>query len=83
MPSGTANLVVYPNPVTDALTVDLTGKTGDVTISILTLEGKLMHTQNATGNSLVIMHLRHLPKGIYLCRYTTAEEIKTVKIIKQ
>jgi hypothetical protein len=78
-----ANLFTYPNPVTDVLKIDLKGVTGEGTISILSLEGKVMQTQNTSGNSLATMSLSHLPKGIYLCRYSSAEEIKTIKIIKQ
>jgi hypothetical protein len=80
---GHSNLFIYPNPVTDVLNIDLTGVTGEGTISIFTLEGKVMQTQNTSGNRLTTMILSHLPKGIYLCRYSNATEIKTVKIIKQ
>lgn len=80
---GNANLITYPNPITDLLTIDLTGVIGVGTISILTLEGKVLQTQNINGSSLVTLKLNHLSQGIYLCRYSTAAEIKTVKIIKK
>lgn len=77
-----SNLITYPNPVTDVLNVDLTGVTGEGTISILTLEGKAIQTQTTNGNSLITLNLSHLSQGIYLCRYSNAVEIKTVKLIK-
>jgi hypothetical protein len=77
------HLIVYPNPVTDVLNIDLTGKIGEGTISILTLEGKVMQTQNTSGKSLVTLNLSRLTQGIYLCRYSNTLENKTVKIIKQ
>ena len=80
---GHSNLITYPNPVTDMLNIDLTGVTGEGTISILTLEGKVIETQNINGSVLVTLNLNYLSQGIYLCRYSTAAEIKTVKIIKQ
>ena len=80
---GHSNLITYPNPVTDMLNIDLTGLTGEGTISILTLEGKVIQTQNINGSSLVTLNLNHLSQGIYLCRYSTAAEIKTIKIIKK
>ena len=80
---GHSNLITYPNPITDVLNVDLTGVTGEGTISILTLEGKVIQTQNINGSSLVTLNLNHLSQGIYLCRYSTAAEIKTIKIIKK
>jgi len=78
-----SNLITYPNPVIDVLNVDLTGVTGEGTISILTLEGKEIQTQKIKGNSLLTFNLSDLSQGIYLCRYSTAAEIKTVKLIKQ
>jgi hypothetical protein len=80
---GHSNLITYPNPVIDVLNIDLTGITGEGTISILTLEGKEIQAQNINRSSLVTLNLNHLSQGIYLCRYSTKTEIKTVKIIKQ
>ena len=80
---GQSNLITYPNPVIDMLNIDLTGVTGEGTISILTLEGKVIQTQNISGNSLATFSLSRLSKGIYICRYSSTSEIKTVKIIKQ
>lgn len=78
-----STLITYPNPVIDLLNIDLKGMTGEGTISILTLEGKEIQKQNTNGSSLIILNLSQLPKGIYLCRYSNAKEIKTIKIIKQ
>jgi len=76
-------LNTYPNPVTELLTIDLTGAATGGTISILTLEGKVLKTQKTDGENMITLDLEQLPKGIYLCRYETATEIKKVKIIKQ
>lgn len=78
-----ATLITYPNPVTNVLNVDLTGVTTGGTISILTLEGKLLQKQKTDGANTATLNLSHLPQGIYLCRYSNATKIKTVKIIKQ
>jgi hypothetical protein len=83
MKLGHSKLITYPNPVSDVLTIDLTGVIGGGMISILTLEGKVVQTQNTSGNSFAIINLNRLSKGIYLCRYSSISEIKTVKIIKQ
>ncbi len=80
---GNSNFVIYPIPVTDVLNIDLTGLTGELTLSILTLEGKEILKQTTNGGSLISLNLNHLSEGIYLCRYANAAEIKTVKFIKQ
>lgn len=83
MPLSYSNLITYPNPVTDLLTIDLTGVIDVGTISILSLEGKVLQTQEYRGASFVKLSLSHLPQGIYICRYSNATQQKTVKIIKQ
>ena len=80
---GASNLIVYPNPVADVLNIDLTGVESEGTISILALEGKLLQVQKTDGSNTVTLNLSQLPQGIYLCRYVSRTEIKTVKIIKQ
>ena len=78
-----ANIVTYPIPVSDVLNIDLTGLTGEITLSILTMEGKEILTQTTNGGNLITLNVSHLAQGIYWCRYANAVEIKTVKIIKQ
>lgn len=81
--SGFSGLIIYPNPVTDVLYVDLTEEEGKGIISILTLEGREIQTQKIEGNSVVTINLSHLSQGIYLCRFSNVKGVKTVKIIKQ
>ena len=45
---GTTNLHSYHNPVTDVLNIDLTGTNSEGSISILTLEGKVMQHKKPT-----------------------------------
>jgi hypothetical protein len=80
---GHPNLITYPNPVSDIISIDLSSVTGDGTISILTLEGKEILSQHTSGNNLITLNLCQLSQGIYLCRFINLQEIKTVKIIKQ
>ncbi|MDA3817748.1 MAG: T9SS type A sorting domain-containing protein [Prolixibacteraceae bacterium] len=80
---GASNLITYPNPVTDVLNIELTGVASRGTISILTLEGKLLQEQKTDGANTAVLNLSQLSQGIYLCRYASTTEIKTVKIIKQ
>jgi len=78
-----SSLITYPNPVTDVLNVKLTSVIGEGKLSILTMEGKEIQTQKINGISLITINLSHLSQGIYLCRYSSVGDVKTVKIIKQ
>jgi hypothetical protein len=77
-------LSVYPNPVGDILNIDLTGMSqAEGTISIINFEGKTLVSRQVNNEEVLLLDISHLPTGIYLCRYSNASEIRTVKIIKQ
>ena len=77
-------LKVYPNPVGDILNIGLIGMSEtEGTLSILNFEGKTLVTRKVSNQGVLSLDISHLPTGIYLCRYSNATEIKTVKIIKQ
>jgi len=84
MHASIANLITYPNPVNDVLNIDLSGSENmDGSISIISLEGKVVQKQKIDDEGMVRINVSQLPDGLYLCRYTNAIEVKTVKIIKQ
>jgi hypothetical protein len=77
-------LKVYPNPVGDILNINLTGMSEtEGTLSILNFEGKTVLSRQVNNEGVLSLDISSLPTGIYLCRYSNAIEIKTVKIIKQ
>ncbi|MDA3866882.1 MAG: T9SS type A sorting domain-containing protein [Salinivirgaceae bacterium] len=77
-------LRVYPNPANNTLNIDLTGMAeAEGTLSILNFEGKAVLNEQVSSVGVLSLDISHLPTGIYLCRYSNASEIKTVKIIKQ
>ena len=77
-------LKVYPNPAGDILNIDLTGMSeAEGTLSILNFEGKTVLSRQVNNEGVLSLDISSLPTGIYLCRYSNATEIKTVKIIKQ
>lgn len=78
------NLLAYPNPVIDLLTIDLRDERNlNGTLSILNIEGRVIKTQSVSSSSIVILDMSQFPKGLYFCRYKNKTEITTVKIIKQ
>ncbi len=77
-------LSVYPNPVTNVLSVDLPGIISpNGMINIINIDGKVIKSREVTGTGIISLDVGHLPKGIYLCRYINGKEIKTIKFIKQ
>lgn len=70
------NLVIYPNPVKDILTVTNTEKI--LNISILDLSGKSIISVNNQN----LVDVSTLSKGIYIARVETLNGVSTSKIIK-
>lgn len=77
-------LSVYPNPVTDRLTIRGFGQAGETAvISVHDINGKqlLSETQSATGNDLFIS-LKSLPSGLFFIKVLEGKNSGTVKILK-
>lgn len=72
------DVVVYPNPVNDLLTIQLTQ--GEVKeIEIFDSNGRLCTTQN-NGNTI---NTQLLTPGLYIVKITTARAVYTRKVIKR
>lgn len=77
-------LIVYPNPVKDILYIDFSGTVRmSGTISILSLEGKVLTTQIIEGDGVISVDISHLTHGVYFCHFLGSEVHKPVKFIKQ
>ncbi|MFW6227627.1 MAG: T9SS type A sorting domain-containing protein, partial [Bacteroidota bacterium] len=65
----TNDFIVYPNPVTNKLFVDLSGIISpNGMINIINIDGRVMKSFEVTGTGIISLDVSHLPKGIYLCR---------------
>ena len=75
---------VYPNPVTEKLSIDLNGVSGDAKVMIYSNTGQLLKTDklNAQNNTINVDHLQN---GLYLVNlhFSDYKTIKTFKIIKK
>ncbi|MBS1586104.1 MAG: SBBP repeat-containing protein [Bacteroidetes bacterium] len=77
------SLAAYPNPVTDKVTIEVSGtRSANSRISITDLSGKLLMTVPVSGNKAVA-DITPLASGMYLIRYSDDQRNETVKITKQ
>jgi hypothetical protein len=72
-------LVVYPNPVSDQLTLQGEGLRH---VSLISITGATVFDSAITGNSIVI-DMASLPQGLYLLRVCTDEGVKVNKVVKR
>jgi hypothetical protein len=75
---------MYPNPVHNELKIDLSDAVQPAgTLSIISLEGRLLKTEQISGPGILSLDMSHLPGGTYICSFSNGTENKAVKIIKQ
>ena len=74
------NLKLFPNPVTDFLTIN--GLEGGETLTVYDMNGRLMQNSKANGKE-VKLNLSLYVKGMYLLNISSDKGTTTKKIIKQ
>jgi PKD repeat protein len=74
---------VYPNPSNGVIHMRLADKQAeDVTVIVYDMLGKAIHTQKLNGNNLQVqeLNLSEKPKGFYLLRVQTGDQVYSRKI---
>ncbi|RKE98752.1 FG-GAP-like repeat-containing protein [Ichthyenterobacterium magnum] len=74
------SLVIYPNPVKEALNINLTDSLENAVYSIFNIEGKLVVNASLNTNTIDVSQLS---AGNYILRVKSNNSIKTQKFIKQ
>lgn len=72
-------LIAYPNPFSEILKVELPGMAGR--IHLYNNLGKEVRNESVTNNE-VILDLQYLPKGEYLIKILTNEDVLVKKVLK-
>ena len=77
------DIVVYPNPVADQLTVSLRTNSFQVTsMSVFDINGKLVNTQAVSDNQIE-MNTQSLAAGSYFLRLSDGKNSVTTKFVKR
>lgn len=63
----TGNITIYPNPTSDLLRIETTGKLNGANLSLYDINGRLLLSDkiNMDGQNSYFIHLKHLSKGMY------------------
>jgi len=77
-----SEIVVYPNPVTDLLNINITNAQDNETqASLFDNSGRLVHSQRLISGTNTI-NMTKLPQGVYLLSLKNNNEIQNIKIVK-
>jgi hypothetical protein len=81
-----AKLLVYPNPFKQSIAIDVTGKTGETTMTLYSIDGKLAASKQVvlSGNesAITLDALANLDAGIYFLKVVIGEEVNVIKVVK-
>jgi ELWxxDGT repeat protein len=81
--NGTFNAVLYPNPVISNATLQLSGNTKNVSISITDLSGRKLWQSKSNNAKFVSLPSEKYVAGVYFVTVTNGTESKTIKLVKQ
>lgn len=73
---------IYPNPVTDWLTVKLGNGSGQKEVAIYQLTGKKMTSQQVSTDEAGF-YVADYTKGIYVVKVTTGDAVSVIRFVKQ
>jgi hypothetical protein len=76
----TGKLEVFPNPVTNNLSISGLKAAGN--LEIMTLQGTSLKHLSITGNTQTI-NLANYPAGLYILKYTSGNNTLYQKLVKQ
>ena len=77
-----SEMVVYPNPVTDILNINITNAQDNETeASLFDNSGRLVHSSKLVSGTNSI-NMTKFPKGVYLLTLKNNNEIQNIKIVK-
>lgn len=72
---------VYPNPVQSELNVNIENKSLPCSVSIYSVDGKLLYSENVTENTVKI-DAGNYKAGLYMIRISTSDKQSVIKFIK-
>lgn len=66
-------MVVYPNPAEDIVTIERTGTSPILAVSLMDMTGKVIQPTADLAGTRTYLHVGELPSGIYLLKVVTEE----------
>jgi len=76
-------LKIYPNPVDDAMKIELDKDYANSNIEVLDMNGKVVLSTEFSGKDYELKNLKQLPKGVYLLRVQNKELNVLLRFVKE
>ncbi|MBE7442808.1 MAG: T9SS type A sorting domain-containing protein [Flavobacteriales bacterium] len=79
----TSGVAIYPNPTTAEFMIELANYSPRTQLSIVSIEGKTVYTNNNINTNKVVINAADWNKGIYVVKITDEKSSQVLKLIKQ
>ncbi len=79
---GKSNWAIFPNPVGDQLTISATHFSGDLEISLIDVQGRVLMKEILFFDKEVSLELNDFEPGLYLLQLKGAEEVVVFRLVK-
>jgi len=77
-----SNILIYPNPVSDALYLDMGKQYVDITVTIRHVNGQSINNYTYTNIRFITLNVQNLSEGIYFIHLTLDNDIRVLRMIK-
>jgi hypothetical protein len=75
------HFIIYPNPVSTLITIEITKPADQSELTILNLNGHVLDQYQITDRRTAI-DISQLPAGVYFVRYISHNEVRMSKVVK-
>lgn len=79
----TSGVAIYPNPTTAEFIIELANYSPKTQLSIVSVEGKTVYTNNTINTNKIVINAANWSKGIYVVKITDKQSSQVVKLVKQ
>ena len=80
--SNGSSIVVYPNPTSGMITINLGSMSKSIEVTVMELNGKLVKSEKYSNSNNVRMDISNLSDGMYFVTVKSDNELKQVKVVK-
>ena len=73
---------LYPNPTSDAVTLEIPWSNGEALVELVSVSGHIVHAEK-TYKHVMNFNVNRLPSGMYLLRVTGVEGVAVKPFVKE
>ncbi len=81
--NGEDEISLYPNPAGDILNVDLSGFQGELNLTVLDMQGRIVHSQMALNQAVFVMDVSQMSQGMYVLHIESAHKKIRTQFVKE